>query len=353
MKNNFILKTIVVILVVFSLVGMASCTVSSSSMRYAEWTISEDGEALERVDIDDSVTQYTLVGEGNNLALVGELYAYESYLEGPYGEFLSPYAPDKNSNVVFLSEWDGIEVRGVVYVYAKVGAEADAADYISFFGGSSPRYSAYLVDRNKEGIFSEGELATLRAPISDPALSTELAVRDLRGRLVSEILAYSADRRLARAEGAIFKLNNEMYYVDYTALDNSYFDADGNFSYRGGTVIAERLSGAKKETVERVMGRTVSVGTKVEYEEGRYIEKEPTSVEESVLTLVILTAIVGLCIPLVPIGYVVMYALTRRKRAQAHGEGQRPLPASLWVMLAGGILWFLAALVLVIVFATV
>lgn len=353
MKNNAFLKIIVVILIAFSLFALASCTVSSNRMRYAEWTLSDDGETLKCVDVDDEVTKYSLVGMEYSVALVGNLYAYNAYLEGPYGEFLMPYAPAEDSPIVFLSGGHGADNRTPVYVYAEEGAQ-EALAYAQFLSGQSERYTAYLSDRSKEGVFSVQELAVLRSPVSDPALNVALEVKSLHGKAVAEILAYSDDRRLARVEGAVFEMLGEMYYVDYTALDNSYFDADGNFSFQRGTVTAERLMGEKKETVELVMRRTVNVDVRIALEDGRYVEEaEDTTVEDGAATLVIMTVLVGLCIPLLPIGYVVMYALTEKKRSLALARPSQRLPAPLWVMLAGGVLWFLCALVLVVVFATV
>ena len=353
MKKNAFLKTILVILTVFSLLVLASCITSSSYMEYAEWTLNEDGEVLKRVGIDGESTKYTLVGMEYNLTLTGELYAYMSYVETPYGEALGCYSPSEDSPIVFVCEYYGMESRGVVYVYAEEGS-AEGAAYADFLDGASERYTAYLIGKGKEGVFSPDELAILRRAITDPSLSVSLEVKSLRGKAVSEILAYSADRRLARVEGAIFDVGAEKYYVDYTALDNSYFDADGNFSYQRGTVVAERLTGEKKETVETVMRRTVSVNERISLEEGRYVQQENTAtVEDGVLTLVILTVIVGLCIPLLPIGYVVIYAVTEKKRSLALGRSPKKVPAPLWVMLAGGVLWLLSALALLIVFSAV
>ena len=352
MKNNAILKTLVVIFVAVSLFAMASCTMGSDSVRYAEWTLSEDERTLGCVDIDDKEYTYNFVGMGENLALVGELYIYQGYVENSYGELLTPFAPGKDSDVIFLSDWYDLDSRGNVYIFVREGATV-TDEYVNYLMGASDRTALYLTGEREQGIFSDAELSTLRASVSDVSLLKEIDVRTLRGTLIAEVFAYSADRCLVRAEGAIFEMDGEKYYVDYRALDNSHFDADGNFSYRSGTVLAERLAAEKKESVERVMNRTVDFRIREEFEEGRYTEQEPDSVEDGVLTLVILTLILGLCIPLVPIGYVVVYAVTEKKRSRALGLTPRKLPTPLWVMLAGGVLWLLAAIVLLIIFATV
>ena len=352
MKNNAFLKIIVVILVAFALLSLAACTTSYSDMEYAEWSMSEDGETLKRVGIDGESTRFVLVGMDYNLALVGDLYAYMSYVEDPYGELVMCYSPAEDSPVVFLGQGDGYSMRSIVYVYAEEGCE-QAWEYAAFLRGESTRYTAYLPDKEKEGVFSPEELALLRAPISDAENGVALEVKNLRGKVVSEILSYSSDRRVARLEGAIYALGTEMYYVDYTALDNSYFDADGNFSYQRGSVPAERLTGAKRETVETVMRRTVSVQHRVTLEEGRYEQPQVSTPEQGAITLVVMTVIVGLCIPLLPIGYVALYALTERKRALANARSPERLSASLWVMLAGGVIWFVSALSLLFVFSLI
>lgn len=353
MRKNMFLKTIVVILLAFSLFALASCVTSSTRMQYDEWEFSEDGELLCRTGIDGERTTYTLVGLEYNVAITGDVYAYMSSIDSSLGEYLTCYAPSEDSRIVFLSEYYGIDSRSTVYIYAEEGSD-EAAAYADFLAGGSERHTAYLIGRGKEGVFSEAELSALYAEPTDETLSVALEVKSLRGKAACEILAYSPDRRLARVEGAIYEVSGEQYYVDYTALDNSYFDADGNFSYQRGTVVAERLTGEKKTTVEAVMHRTVYVNESVSLEEGRYIEKEEsTTAQQGALMLVIMTVIVGLCIPLLPIGYVLMYALTEKKRDRTLARPTRGVPTSLWVMLSGGVLWFVAALVLIIIFGTV
>ena len=353
MKNNTFLKIIVVILTIFTFLSLASCTTSTTYMKYAEWSMDEDGETLKRVGVDGESTKFVLVGMDYNISLVGDLYAYMSFVEDPYAGLLACYAPAEDSPVVFVGSGNGYKERSLVYIYAEEGC-AEAEEYAAFLRGESERYTAYLPDRSKEGVFSPEELALLRSPLSDAENGVLIEVKSLRGKVISEILAYSADRRLARLEGAIYELDAEKYFVDYTALDNSYFDAEGNFSYQRGSVVAERLTGEKKETVETVMRRTVSVSQKISLEEGRYEQQtQQATPAESAVTLVVMTVIVGLCIPLLPIGYVAVYALTEKKRALALGRPCEKIPAPLWVMLAGGALWFVSALTLLFIFATV
>lgn len=69
-----------------------------------------------------------------------------------------------------------------------------------------------------------------------------VSVKDLENVETYHVLAIDKSETLAYIYGAIYLVGAEYCFVDYTKLGNQYFDADGNFSYRSGTVEVEALS---------------------------------------------------------------------------------------------------------------
>lgn len=51
-----------------------------------------------------------------------------------------------------------------------------------------------------------------------------------------EVLGFDATDCISHVCGAVYTYNDNLYYVDYDSLDNSYFTSDGAFSYRSGKV---------------------------------------------------------------------------------------------------------------------
>lgn len=81
-------------------------------------------------------------------------------------------------------------------------------------------------------------------------------------------LVYSdATGSLHRTHGAIYLFDGSLYYVNYDALDNSYFDADGNFSYRRGTVDAHLLSGELHDLALATFAKLEEISPEYTYEE--------------------------------------------------------------------------------------
>ena len=76
-------------------------------------------------------------------------------------------------------------------------------------------------------------------------------VRDLEYAQIYEITAHDKTETKAYQHGAVYVMpDGTYYYVCFKGLDNSYFDADGYFSYRSGTVPAYELSDKYRKDID-------------------------------------------------------------------------------------------------------
>ena len=77
---------------------------------------------------------------------------------------------------------------------------------------------------------------------TDSGSFSQMDVRDLSKMNILNVTAHDKTETKAYQQGAVYiTTNGEMYYVSFKGLDNSYFDSDGYFSYRQGTVKARKL----------------------------------------------------------------------------------------------------------------
>ena len=81
-----------------------------------------------------------------------------------------------------------------------------------------------------------------------------IEVTRLAGRKAYEILLYDESKSLAYVYGAIYQMARDEYiYVNYDALDNTYFDSRGEFSYRSGSVSALSMSDSQVEYIKQTV----------------------------------------------------------------------------------------------------
>ena len=79
----------------------------------------------------------------------------------------------------------------------------------------------------------------------DDALVEEMAwlrpnrtmdVRELKDLPCYEVMIFDSTDTFGYPSGAIYEIDGALYYICYADLDNTFFDSEGNFSYRRGTV---------------------------------------------------------------------------------------------------------------------
>ena len=119
-------------------------------------------------------------------------------------------------------------------------------------------------------------------------------VTDLEDMYWYEVVGYDASGCLSHVHGAVYITDGGYLYINYDALDNSYFDSEGCFSYRKGTVSALVLDGADALLVDELV-------SEMEYIDGYTYEDSFGSVFGDPLTgfitFVFLWVIAGVVVP--------------------------------------------------------
>lgn len=211
-------KRIVYLPICLLLCALLSVTVLAGE---AEWSLSYDEETLTfgtyTFDLYDPLFPVQLVGE--------KAYYYNYALED-----YRAVETNAESNAVYAS------IIGTVYATEK-GVEAldrlmdgEAASYMlaSVHGACAP---------------ISNDLVTLLTEAPEDAEKRTFDVRDLENALYYSLLGVESYGFYGCAYGAVYAYEGEFYYIHYMDLGNQCFDADGNFSYRRGTVEGVKLEG--------------------------------------------------------------------------------------------------------------
>ena len=93
------------------------------------------------------------------------------------------------------------------------------------------------------GEVSDLDSATLTA-LDSLNTGAEVQVTDLEDLNFYEIRMYNSTDSVYYVYGALYEYNGGMWYLNYDRLSNDHFDADGNFSYRRGSVTMYQVDGA-------------------------------------------------------------------------------------------------------------
>lgn len=153
-----------------------------------------------------------------------------------------------------------------------------------------------------------------------------------------EIIGMDETGTMGHVHGAVYADTHSWYYINYDALDNSYFDSEGAFSFRSGTVEAAKLQDDAARMVAVLMDQMEYRDLETTFESSE-IDMEPDA--ENVQTIFwTLTVILGVILPAVPLTFGLVYAL----------KGKCLYPKRWFLLVALSIAWMLVmgAIVLLI-----
>ncbi len=351
MKKQVILKTIVVILLVIFAFSFTGCVQEwSDDYLYSEFAVNEDGRTITIKAPDESMREFSYIGVASGALLHGEKYWYENYVTFFDGSAGMVYSPSEEDGVLYVA------VGYDVYCYASEDCQSGREEVEKILNGQAERKTFAKLSRMTEGVLNEKEMQSFFLPPSSDALVT-VDVTKLKNCLLFDVLSYDAYRVLAIKSGAIFKVGEEYFYVDYDKLDNSAFDADGNLSYRKGTIEAERLNQEKRQLVESIQGRQKRIEDDYIAEEGIYIgeEIEEEAVVEDVLPMVlVLVAFLGILLPLIPLAIAIFWWITAKRRNFVLQEVKKEIFSPPMVVGAvGAVLWLLAGIAVFCIFLSI
>ena len=193
---------------------------------YVQWTMSEDGSVI----YGDGV-EYTYYETPITSYLITKDVYYYKY--SPYdGINMVSYKP--GGDIV----WDLIGNHGITNMYVTEKGR-DMLD--RFFSGEGQHF--HLCSARLEYSEISGKLIDELRAVKTEENKRSINVTTLIKYDVFTLGACDADELIRYDTGAILRLNDALYYVDYDDLDNSYFDSSGNLSYRKGTLTVYEIGG--------------------------------------------------------------------------------------------------------------
>ena len=257
-------------------------TVAFAKNSYTEWTISNDGNSI-MVD-NSSYELYDGLLCPNDLFLPKSTFRYEND-----ADYFLHLKKNKDSNHIFSVSMSYDEELGDVYVDSQGKESLD-----SFLNGE---YSSHIIADYSLSYYLSVESTWLNG--LDGGKLKNVNVKDLASCDIYYVLGYDKTGTIAHYNGAIYLYDGSYVFVNYDKLPNNYFDANGDFSYRSGTVAAYVLSVEQSGAIAEL--ESGSNYFRIEYERNE-TAKESKSYGKGyhVTVFVLITLIFGFALPIVP-----------------------------------------------------
>ena len=332
MKKNrkicLFVALVLILCILFAPAVYASGESSANDTTFVEWEVSQD-----TASIFGGGKLYSIYQGSREFYLDPRTaFCYENTVEIYEDGYLEEgyvYAPTKGAEFLWVNTYS------YNHIYATVAGKQALDDFLV---GKDVKYTLEYGQKNADlGEFDVGQLDAG----ADKAESTlEVEVRSLENQKRYDVITRDATYTFAYVHGAVYELEGKLYYVNYETLGNNYFDANGDFSYRQGTVTLVALNGALSSIVTNAVG-------KLEYSDTVYTDEYEFNYDDTIIDEVIMCvfflifwvfyALIGFLppIPMVLVGILVPIIFRKRRSSLR------------WLVLVPlSILWMLAALVL-------
>lgn len=244
-KNNFMKKLLCAIL--FSVILASSLTVFASAgekpAKYdepIEWSLSGDGKKL-TASTDKVYYRYELAidAEMNPWSI----YYFVNTVRVNSGQTASVRSYDRYGEIVWL------QTSGDPIIYVTdVGRQI-----LDGFADGTGRAYYLELDENYSSVYYTRIEASFAKELRNAYINGEnrytFDVRELQDYIRYDVQFGDSQDIFCCEEGYIFIIAGDFYYVHFDSLDNTHFDADGNFSFRSGEVELMKLEGEMRDTV--------------------------------------------------------------------------------------------------------
>ncbi len=192
---------------------------------FVDWDVASDGASIFRDE-----KKFVLYQSSRSFYLDPKtVYCYGNDVDLPFEEdaeySCSVYAPTKDAEFVWVQGYS----NNYLYVTSVGKSDIDA-----FLNGTSVKYTLESGTMNAD--ISNEEIKGLDDASRQPINAITVDVTTLESQERYDVIARDGTYTLAYVHGAIYYIDNQYYYLNYQTLGNNYFDADGNFSYRSGSV---------------------------------------------------------------------------------------------------------------------
>ena len=146
---------------------------------------------------------------------------------------------------------------------------------------------------------------------TDSKPDVEVDVTALDGLDSYELLGYDATMTVARRLGRVFDLGNAYIYVQYDNLQNNHFDAEGELSFRQGTVPAYEISDADAIDLNRALANSIP------YDNGFETQEIPLTATDGMVGSILMLLMLSPFTLLVPLAVLILSIImlcVRRER---------------------------------------
>ena len=257
-KIFLVLISAIVLLSIFSFSAFADDG-DESENKSTVWELSDDGKTLKG---DDTVYTRVDLPAGYRVDFSSE-YVYASEIETDLFEYGSctPVSPQKNRKVVCLVNYREDTYYTYVTHKEKTSLQFFFNNVISKFRIQNPNNSMQYTE------FPETLILHLDNLARSDEQNAEFSVHSLKDNLYVEFIGRNQSDYMSTTFGAVYKIDYEYYYINYTKLDNEYFDADGNFSYRSGNVSLTKIDDGTVTKIQDYKNSMTEHSYEYEYEE--------------------------------------------------------------------------------------
>lgn len=304
--------------------------------------LSGDGVTYEQVDLPE---QWQL------LRLIGEKYVYmnspRGYATGSEQTGETIYSYEKGGYLVYVYDTAHDEVA----LYCESGKLTTLKAYFEGIEGKHVVRYVYSSTQNfnpNDNYYDindafAGELLSL----SQKGNGVKTDVTQLKDCTLYELRFHDHSGLLSTLRGAVYELSDGSYgYVDYSTLDNSHFDADGNFSYRQGEVTVYPIDDFFSD-LKRNSDRVYSLKKSNTYEINEYdngmgiiggIGGSNHTKDSAIASFWIIFVMVGYLLPVAPLVLGLVFANSKK---MSHPKR--------WYVVAGmAVLWMVLAVALTV-----
>ena len=305
---------------------------------YIDWYISEDGSSIVADGMFDEEYEYYYAADlSYGHRIENNLFVYQNTVTSNTGAEYTVYSGYYGAPVIYVTNGYSL------YAYA-TDAGKDSVDRYLGTDTSGKAYMLINYNGQKAKALTESDVAAIKGYVGETLTVkvSELSVGDCYSIVYTDL-----NHTVASTHGAIYDYDGGLYYVDYDSLPNSYFDADGNFSYRFGTVEMTRLDGECRAIAEERIEDVSYYEDTYRYESDfvdYYEDEELISLtfneKSSKVFLVTVSIIMGIVFPLVPFTVFLVRLIKRRREPDAMDI----------VITTASFIWLVAGVVLLIMF---
>ena len=284
------------------------------------WVISDDAKA-----ITNGQKVYTIYEMPAEIEFVpeNEIRLYRITDSSNENLYKYEYVAQINDNVAYMYNSDEVFVT-----------EEGRRLFDSFIKGE---YSYYLYHVNHNSVVDFS--ADRFEKFMDEENKTEIDVTTLWNDEVFYVRGFDKTGCFAHKCGAVYQLEDSYYYIHYDSLDNTYFDAYGDFSFRKGLAPAYKLTGDNERFVKEAKNTNKS-----RFEEFIYPEEEVFTADEdkakALTSFIIIPVVFGFIIPIVPLILSIKFA-----------NSKKSINSKRWYWLTVfSALWIIVSLIIVLLF---